>query len=104
MSRIEQLLSLQKESPQDSFIAYAIALEYSKTGQKEEAIKALNLLMEEQASYLGTYYQLGKLHEQAGNMDLAKSVYERGMEEAKKAGDQHTLSELMSANTNLGYA
>ena len=97
MSRIEKLLEYMKTADKDSFLQHALALEYIKIGNDEEARKLFNEILLREPSYIGSYYHLGKLLERVGDFDRAIRVYKRGMEEAKKAGDNHTYGELMGA-------
>lgn len=97
MSRIEKLLEYMKTSGKDSFLQHALALEYIKVDQDEEARKLFNEILLREPTYIGSYYHLGKLLERAGDFDKAIRIYNRGMEEAKKAGDNHTYSELQGA-------
>ena len=97
MSRIEKLLEYMKTSDKDSFLQHALALEYIKVDKDEEARKLFNEILLREPTYIGSYYHLGKLLERAGDFDRAVKVYKRGMEEAKKAEDNHSYSELMMA-------
>jgi len=97
MSRIEKLLEYMKTADKDSFLQHALALEYIKIGEDEEARNLFNELLLREPTYVGSYYHLGKLLERAGDFDKAIRIYKRGMEEAKKAGDNHSYNELMGA-------
>ncbi|MBK8608726.1 MAG: tetratricopeptide repeat protein [Chitinophagaceae bacterium] len=97
MSRIEKLLEYMKTSDKDSFLQHALALEYIKIDKDEEARKLFNEILLREPTYIGSYYHLGKLLERAGDFDKAIRIYKRGIEEAQKAGDNHTRMELMGA-------
>lgn len=97
MGRIEKLLEYMKTSGKDSFLQHALALEYIKADQDEEARSLFNELLLREPTYVGSYYHLGKLLERAGNFEKAMRIYKRGMEEAKKAGDNHSYNELQGA-------
>ena len=97
MSRIEKLLEFMKASGKDSFLQHALALEYIKTGEDAKARELFNEILLREPTYIGSYYHLGKLLERVGNPEKAARVYERGMEEAKRAGDSHALNELRGA-------
>ena len=90
-----------KTSDKDSFLQHALALEYIKIEKDEEARKLFNEILLREPTYIGSYYHLGKLLERAGEMDRAIRVYERGMEEARRAGDNHAYSELMAAKEDI---
>jgi Tfp pilus assembly protein PilF len=97
MSRIEKLLAFIESSGKDSFLQHALALEYIKIGDDEKARNLFNELLLREPTYVGSYYHLGKLLERVGDLEKAIRIYQRGMEEAKRAGDQHALNELRGA-------
>ena len=97
MSRIEKLLEYLKTADKDSFLQHALALEYIKVGNEEEARKLFNEILLREPSYVGSYYHLGKLLERVADYEKAVRIYQRGMEEAKKAGDNHSYNELQGA-------
>ena len=101
MSRIEKLLEFIKTSGPDSFLQHALALEYVKIGQDGEARKLFNEILLREPTYIGSYYHLGKLLERVADPGKAVRVYKRGMEEAKRAGDQHSYNELQGALEDL---
>lgn len=86
-----------KTSGKDSFLQHALALEYIKIGNDEEARNLFNEILLREPTYIGSYYHLGKLIERAGDFDKAIRIYKRGMEESKRAGDNHTYNELQGA-------
>ncbi|WP_301922807.1 lipopolysaccharide assembly protein LapB [Ferruginibacter sp.] len=101
MSRIEKLLEYLKTSGKDSFLQHALALEYIKVGSDEEARKLFNEILLREPTYIGSYYHLGKLLERVADFDRAIRIYKRGMEEAKRAGDNHSYNELQGALEDL---
>jgi Tfp pilus assembly protein PilF len=103
MDRIAQLKAYLQESPNDNFLQHALALEFIKLGKEEEARSLFETLLQRDPSYIGSYYHLAKLLERTGEVELAVQCYERGMEEANKAGDRHALGELRSAYEELLY-
>ena len=101
MERIEKLKAMLLEQPTDSFLQHALALENIKIGNDEEARQLFEQILSRDPSYIGSYYHLAKLLERNGKDQEAIRVYENGMEEAKKAGDNHALGELRSAYEEL---
>ena len=103
MSRIEKLLEFLEATPADSFLQHALALEYIKLGNEEEARRLFEEILNREPGYIGSYYHLAKLLERTGQTEAAVQVYEKGMEEAKKAGEQHAFNELRSAWEELTF-
>src|SRR5262245_430255 len=97
MDRVEKLKEMLTENPTDSFLCHALALEYIKVGNDHDARRLFETILENEPGYIGSYYHLAKLLERIGETNEAIRVYETGMEEARKAGDNHSLSELRSA-------
>ena len=102
MSRLEQLLSFQKDSPEDPFILFALAKEYEKQGEMSKAGSYYQNLAAEHPDYVGTYYHLGKWYEQQESFKLAFETYKSGIQVAIQQGDQHAKNELLAAKLNLG--
>lgn len=88
-TRLEELQDLLKADPNDSFVRYAIALEYQNSGDREGAIRYLEDLKQSNPEYLALYHPLGLLYEQRGEFEKAIAVYEEGCAAAVKKGDRH---------------
>ena len=103
MNRVDKIKEMLIENPADSFLQHALALEYIKLGNDREARGLFESLLNREPGYIGSYYHLAKLLERIGETNEAIKVYEKGMEAAKKAGDNHSLSELRSAFEELTF-
>jgi Tfp pilus assembly protein PilF len=101
MDRIEKLKEYLQTDANDSFLQHALALEYIKSGNDEEAKRLFDEILKREPGYIGSYYHLGKLLERMGDAAEALKVYERGMKEAKVAGDHHSYNELQAAYEDL---
>jgi Tfp pilus assembly protein PilF len=101
MQKIDQLNSFLINSPEDPFLKHALALEWIKLGNDAEARKLFLEILERDPSYIGTYYHLARLLERAGEMQNAKSWYEKGMAAARQANDKHAYNELQAAYEDL---
>ena len=103
MDRIEKLKEYIKTAQKDSFLQHALALEYIKKGDDEEARKLFVEILLREPTYIGSYYHLAKLLERTGETEKAITIYEKGMEETKKVGDNHAYGELRSAYEELTF-
>ena len=103
MSRIDQIRQFLQDSPNDSFLRYALAQELQKQGDIEAAKEAYLWLTENKPSYVATYYHLGKLLIALGEKETALAWFNLGIEHAKAAKELHALSELQSAKLELEY-
>jgi len=94
MPKREKLEALLRESPDDTFLNYALALQLANEGDHRGAIERLTHLSERTPEYVPTWFQLGQLLSQEQEVERAKHVLTRGIEIARRAGDQHAESEL----------
>jgi len=103
VNRIDKLKEYLEANPTDSFLQHALALEYIKLGDDEGARLLFEEILNREPGYIGSYYHLGKLLERNERTEDAIKVYEKGMEEAKKAGDNHAFGELRGAYEELTF-
>ena len=103
MNRIEKLQELLQQMPGDSFLRLALALEYIKLDNDKDARVLFETILKDEPGYVGSYYHLGKLLERTGETSQAIEWYEKGMQQAKAANDQHAYNELQAAYEDLVY-
>jgi len=101
--RVEKLKAFLQANPADSFVQHALALEYIKAGNNNEARNLFEDILKRDPNYIGSYYHLAKLLENIGEKDSAIYWYEKGMEVAKLAKDNHAYNELQAAYEELVY-
>lgn len=103
MDRVSRILAFLEQNPRDSFLRHALALEYMKLNRLEEAKELFVSILTDAPDYIGSYYHLAKLLELLNDQEAAVSWYEKGMEAAKSAGDNHAFNELRAAYEELIY-
>ena len=103
MERIDKLQAFLQATPKDNFLRHALALEYIKIEENQQARVLFEEILTESPDYIGSYYHLAKLLEKLEQTDLAIKWYEQGMEAAKKAKDNHAYNELQAAYEDLVY-
>lgn len=101
MNRIDQLKALLAADPEDSFVRFAIAMEYKNQGDINEAIRIFIDLKSRDPEYVGLYFHLGKCYEEDESLDMALNIYQEGIDIANKLNDTHARSELMNEKMNL---
>ncbi len=94
MTRREKLEAMLAQSPEDTFLRYALALAVAAEGDATGACERLESLLESDSHYVPAYFQLAQLHVAQGNAESAKPVLARGIEMARRAGDAHAESEM----------
>ena len=103
MDRIEKIREMMAANPKDSFLCHALALEYIKLGNDNDARKLFESILENEPGYIGSYYHLAKLFERNGENEPAIQWYQKGMEESKRAGEGHAFNELKTAYEELVF-
>ncbi len=97
MNRLSQLEEFLKSDPEDAFLKYAIATEYLKMGDEQQARACFEDLLVNNPSYIGTYYHAAALYLKLGDLEKAVSTYKAGLKAALQAGDKHAWRELKAA-------
>src|SRR5579862_1838593 len=93
-SRLDKLLEFFQNEPEDAFLQYALATEYLRLNDTDNALLYYEKLVNKHPDYVGTYYHLGKLYEALNRKPDAIKIYEKGMEIAKNKRDNHAFAEL----------
>ncbi len=81
--RLNQIQEMLKSEPEDEFLNYALAIEYEKNGEINQAISQLQAMLAKNENYLAAYYKLGKLHEELSQIEEAKIIFQKGQDIAK---------------------
>lgn len=87
--------------PSDPFPAYGLAMELTRVEDLEAAREAFTTLVKDHPSYIPSYLMFGNLLVRMGNREDALKVYDVGLGEAQKAGDDHAFGELQDARAQL---
>lgn len=99
--KITLLRSFLEADPHDRFTRFALAMELHKSGDVTAAEVTYRELLQLDPDYVGVYYHLGKLVEEQGCSQEARTVYENGIECAERLHDAHAASELRQALSEL---
>jgi tetratricopeptide (TPR) repeat protein len=86
--------SMLKQSPNDTFLLYGLAMEYLKEGNTSEGIARLKHVTDVNPNYPAAFFQLGQVLSQEGEIEEAKDWLERGIVVAEKMGDAHAAGEM----------
>ncbi len=97
MPRLDVLLGFLNEDPTDPFTLFAIASEFRKLGDDNQALAYFDRLIAGHPAYVGAYYHRGKLLESMGRTDDAIDAYTRGIRVAEEQRDIHARAELQDA-------
>ena len=100
-SRIKLLQEWIVAEPHDNFSRYALALEYGKANEVGKMRQEFEYLLANAPDYLPTYYHVGSLYEELGEIALAKTTFQKGIALAEAQQDAHALRELKAVYHNL---
>ena len=101
MDRIIRLKEFLEKEPEDSFLKHALALEFIKIGNLNEAKTLFINIISAKEDYIPSYYHLANLLVQQNEIEKAIEIYKKGMIECKKVGDNHSYNELQFALEEL---
>ena len=96
IDRLKKLENFLAKDPEDPFLIYALALEWTLE-DPDKSKDYFDLLLEKHENYIGTYYHAAKLYASLGNKVKADDIFRKGIIIAEQSGDQHALRELKSA-------
>ena|ERR1700756_503607 len=94
LSRLQMLAQFLEQNPNDAFARYGLAMEYSNSGQTEQALTEFNKLLELHPDYTNGYFMAAQALERTGRTLEAKKMLENGIEAARRTGNKHALSEM----------
>jgi predicted Zn-dependent protease len=94
MDRIAMLQEILDQSPDDAFARYGLALEYSNSGQTDQALAQFGTLLTKHPDYTAGYFMAAQTLAKAERTDEAKKMLTDGIASARRTGNQHALSEM----------
>ena len=101
LAMLEQLVGKTGEKGGDAFPLYGLAMEYRRVSRDAEAHATFERLHAAHPGYVPAYLMHGNLLERMGQAGEAAATYERGIAVAGAAYDDHALSELQGALSEL---
>ena len=102
MSRRQQIESMLADDPKDSFLRYALALEWASEHRLEQAVGVLQELVSDDPTYIPAHLQLGQLLVKAGIVDKARATLQSGIAAARNGNDDHAAEEMAALLATLG--
>jgi tetratricopeptide (TPR) repeat protein len=94
---MEKLQKLLEQSPGDTFLLYAVAMEHKKSGSNDAALEYFDRVILHDWGYCYAYHQKGLLLETLGKTEEAKGAYRAGIAAAEKKQDHHAKEEIEAA-------
>ncbi len=97
--KIEQMLA---DEPQDIFLRYSLAMEWSKEGELAKALHLLKQLSQEAPPYVPAFFRSAQLLAEVDQVDEARLFLREGIEAARAQGDLHAAAEMGEMLADLG--
>ncbi len=95
--RHEAFRTMVEQRPEDPFARYSLAMSHRTSGRPEQAVAEFQELLRRDPGYVPSYLMLGQVLEGLGRAADAARIYERGVAEASRSGQEHARSELAQA-------
>ncbi len=101
--RLQKLIEMLEQQPNDSFLTYAIGMEYLGMGNLNSAELQFKAVIVIDPNHLAAHYQLGILLPNLNKETEAINLLEKGLVIAQQKGDLKTKNEFRSALDELLY-
>ena len=94
MSRREQIETMLAESPNDTFLRYALAMEFESEQEHEKSLELHEGLMNDSPPYVPSFFMSGQQLAELDRVDEAREVLTQGIAHAENQGDRHAVEEM----------
>jgi tetratricopeptide (TPR) repeat protein len=101
-SRREKIEAMLRDEPQDTFLRYALALEFEKEGRNDESLAGLQELAAGDPPYVPAFFQAAQQLARLDRIEEARAVLRNGIEVARAQGDAHAAGEMSEFLASLG--
>jgi Tfp pilus assembly protein PilF len=93
---------LLERDPDDVFLNFALAMEYAKENQHDEALAQFTRVTQLDRKYLPAYSQKADLLVSLNRHDEARQAFTEALVIAEEIGDKHAASSIRDALSLLG--
>ncbi len=102
MSRREKIEAMLAEEPNDTFLRYALAMEFKSEGDLTTAIAKMTELTKLKPPHVPAYFMAAQYSAEDGETEQARTLLRDGIEEARRQGDHHAAGEMSEFLQMLG--
>ncbi len=102
MDRLTMLQEILALNPKDSLARYGLAMEYSNSGQVEDALREFGALLAANHDYAAGYFMAAQMLAREGREEEARNMLREGIAAAQRTGNQHAQSEMEGMLGELG--
>jgi len=94
MSRREQLEVMLADSPEDTFLRYALAMELENEDENERSLELHRGLMNDTPPYVPSFFMSGQQLADLDRTDEAIEILKAGIKQAGEQGNEHAAKEM----------
>jgi thioredoxin-like negative regulator of GroEL len=94
MSRREKLEAMLADSPKDTFLRYALAMEFDSEEDHEKSLELHLGLIGDQPPYVPSFFMSGQQLAKLDRIEEAAKMLRDGIVQAKEQGDDHAAAEM----------
>ena len=94
MPSVEQIEALLTDSPEDTFLLYALAMELDNEGKHDRSLTIFEKLMSQTPPYVPAFFMRAQQLVRLDRVSDAKSDLESGIQHAKEQNDTHAAGEM----------
>jgi predicted Zn-dependent protease len=102
MDRIAMLSELLRQDPNNAFARYGLAMEYSNSGQLEQALDEFHKLLSANPDYAVGYFMAAQTLMKCDRTEEARKMLQDGIAAAQRKGDGHAQSEMQAMLDEIG--
>ena len=102
MDRVAVLKEILAQNPKDAFARYGLAMEYSNSGQVEDALREFGALLAANPDYAAGYFMAAQTLARVGREEEARKMLRNGIAAAQRTRNQHAESEMQAMLEELG--
>jgi hypothetical protein len=94
MSRREQLETMLADSPNDTFLRYALAMELDSDEEHERSLELHQGLIADEPPYVPSFFMSGQQLVRLDRIEEARHLLTQGIVVAQSQGDLHAAGEM----------
>ena len=102
MPSIEQLETMLKDSPDDTFLMYALAMELDNCEHHDRSLEIFATLMKQDPPYVPAFFMSAQQLVRLERLDEARGNLRTGIEQARSQKDSHAAGEMSDFLASIG--
>ncbi len=101
MDRVAMLTEILAQNPNDAFARYGLAMEFSNSGDIENAMQEFHKLLAAHPDYTAGYFMAAQALAKSNRAEEAKKMLSDGIVCAARTGNGHARSEMEATLAEL---